>query len=136
MTKLFSKETGKCCFCGGEYSHYGNSPYPIRTSRWARCCDKCNWERVLPARGLNPGITYEQYLETVKSAYTGDKCVYEEEFDEQFNGEYISCPVDLLDLYLDDLRAASALSSNEAKSLIDRAIKFGETCKNEHTFTL
>ena len=60
-------ETGVCCLCGGKYTEYGNNPDPVCTIPDARCCHKCNWERVLPARGYNPGITYEQYLKDIDS---------------------------------------------------------------------
>lgn len=46
-------EKGTCCFCGGEYIHWGNNPEPI--GHWPeRCCDPCNLERVIPARLKRP----------------------------------------------------------------------------------
>ena len=42
-----SKE-GKCCFCGKEYTNYGNDPWPVKTK--GRCCDKCNYEIVVKER--------------------------------------------------------------------------------------
>jgi len=42
-------ETGTCSICGGPYEHWGNNPEPI--AQFAkRCCDKCNHEKVIPAR--------------------------------------------------------------------------------------
>jgi hypothetical protein len=37
----------KCCICGKRYIVYGNNAQPVKTGR---CCDKCNEEKVLPAR--------------------------------------------------------------------------------------
>ena len=42
-------ETGTCSLCGGPYTHWGNNPYPLKDIS-ERCCDKCNHEKVLPAR--------------------------------------------------------------------------------------
>ena len=41
------KETGKCCICGKEYTHYGNNALPIKDGR---CCDECNSTVVMEAR--------------------------------------------------------------------------------------
>lgn len=45
-------ETGTCCLCGGTYTHWGNNPDPLCDpyDMISRCCDKCNAEKVLPAR--------------------------------------------------------------------------------------
>lgn len=45
-------ETGTCCLCGGTYTHWGNNPDPLCNpyDMISRCCDKCNAEKVLPAR--------------------------------------------------------------------------------------
>ena len=45
-------ETGVCCLCGGTYTHYGNNPYPLcdEDDDSSRCCDACNWRKVIPAR--------------------------------------------------------------------------------------
>ena len=37
-----------CCLCGGEFDGYGNNPAPLKES--GECCDRCNAEKVLPAR--------------------------------------------------------------------------------------
>ena len=45
-------DTGKsvpaCCICGRPYTGEGNDPWPVRES--GRCCERCNRNRVLPAR--------------------------------------------------------------------------------------
>ena len=38
----------KCCICGREFEGWGNNPQPVKAS--GECCDKCNWEKVIPAR--------------------------------------------------------------------------------------
>ena len=43
-------ETGICCLCGGVYDHYGNNPWPLVEDDAARCCDRCNQDKVIPAR--------------------------------------------------------------------------------------
>ena len=41
---------GKCCLCKENLSHtFGNSPFPLK-KRGGDCCDKCNHEKVIPAR--------------------------------------------------------------------------------------
>jgi len=37
----------KCCLCGEEYERFGNSARPLKDGQ---CCDKCNYEKVIPAR--------------------------------------------------------------------------------------
>lgn len=41
------EKTGTCSICGKTYEHWGNNAQPINNGR---CCDKCNYEYVLPAR--------------------------------------------------------------------------------------
>ena len=67
------KETGKCCLCGGEYEHDGCNPKPVCTIPDARCCDKCHFERVMPARGANYGMTYEEYLAWYEASRKADE---------------------------------------------------------------
>jgi hypothetical protein len=70
-------ETGSCSFCGAPYTHYGNNPEPIKPFH-LRCCDKCNWEKVIPWRmGKVPGAlgTWEdqqQQQEALKEALRGE----------------------------------------------------------------
>lgn len=54
-----TSKTGTCSLCGGPYEHYGNNPYPLAEVD-ERCCDQCNYERVIPARLHKP----EGYLGT------------------------------------------------------------------------
>jgi len=37
----------KCSICGKKYVGYGNNAWPINDGR---CCDACNYNRVIPAR--------------------------------------------------------------------------------------
>lgn len=70
------QETGKCCLCGGVYTLYGCNPDPVCTIPDARCCHKCNYERVIPARSLNYGkpderdnlVSVEEYLEELEAS--------------------------------------------------------------------
>ena len=40
----------KCTICGEEIKGFGNNASPIKVGR---CCDKCNQEKVIPARLKN-----------------------------------------------------------------------------------
>ena len=43
------EDCGKCCLCKGLMSNkWGNNPAPLR--KRGKCCDKCNAEKVIPAR--------------------------------------------------------------------------------------
>lgn len=44
------KEEGICCLCGEKYTHWGNNPWPLAKDANDICCDKCNAEKVIPAR--------------------------------------------------------------------------------------
>ena len=39
-----------CCICGREVKGWSNNPAPIVNEQGAKCCDVCNWEKVIPAR--------------------------------------------------------------------------------------
>jgi len=39
----------KCSLCGEESVGFGNNPEPLAPYK-QRCCDDCNWTRVVPAR--------------------------------------------------------------------------------------
>ena len=40
-----------CCFCGVEITDGGNDPEPIVVDNPTdRCCDTCNWDKVIPGR--------------------------------------------------------------------------------------
>lgn len=52
-----------CVLCKGHLSNpYGNNPQPVR--KRGKCCDKCNYNKVLPARmgGLVDFGSWEEYL--------------------------------------------------------------------------
>lgn len=38
-----------CCICGEEFKGYGNNPAPLVKDEGS-CCDKCNFEKVIPER--------------------------------------------------------------------------------------
>lgn len=63
---MINKETGKCCLCGGEYTMGGCNPDPVCTIPDARCCHKCNVERVLPARGMEQAMSFEECFTTLE----------------------------------------------------------------------
>lgn len=42
------KDNKECCICGKSFIGWGNNPYPLK--RDGLCCDKCNNEKVIPAR--------------------------------------------------------------------------------------
>ncbi len=40
-----------CCLCGEEIDGYGNNPFPMpMKSEDDRCCDECNYSKVIPER--------------------------------------------------------------------------------------
>lgn len=39
-----------CCICGEKFTGWGNNPYPVVDGINAKCCDRCNETKVLPAR--------------------------------------------------------------------------------------
>lgn len=91
------EECGKCCLCKGMMSNnWGNNPAPLR--KRGKCCDKCNAEKVIPARlgyfdgGKSIlGTHEEQVLQSKlfllmgekKHSKTGD-CMWEHDY-EPFN---------------------------------------------------
>lgn len=50
-------EEVKCCICGKPLEGHGNNPYPLKKT--GRCCDKCNIEKVIPARILKENDHHE-----------------------------------------------------------------------------
>ena len=51
-----------CCLCGVEFEGYGNNPAPVKES--GECCDRCNAEKVIPARletMLTPGENADEF---------------------------------------------------------------------------
>jgi hypothetical protein len=39
-----------CVLCNKEFTEYGNNPEPLKPYESGLCCDKCNLEKVIPAR--------------------------------------------------------------------------------------
>ena len=39
-----------CILCGCEINVFGNNPEPVASRDQGECCDKCNWNLVIPAR--------------------------------------------------------------------------------------
>ncbi len=54
-------ENGTCCLCGATYE-FGNDPSPLAGGADKFCCDRCNWEKVLPARGIRVDISYDEFV--------------------------------------------------------------------------
>jgi len=48
MIKLTEEKGFICCLCGERTFGYGNNPAPI--SEYGICCEKCNLNKVVPAR--------------------------------------------------------------------------------------
>lgn len=45
-----------CCLCGEQFIGWGNNPEPLVPFEDGRCCDDCNWLKVIPTRlGLATG---------------------------------------------------------------------------------
>ena len=40
----------ECCICHKVVREWGNDPFPINKEDGAQCCDRCNIEKVVPAR--------------------------------------------------------------------------------------
>lgn len=40
----------ECCLCGKKFTGFGNNPWPLVKDTDARCCDECNYTKVLKAR--------------------------------------------------------------------------------------
>lgn len=53
-----------CCLCGEEFEGYGNDPAPLKES--GECCDRCNAEKVIPARLEAALASGEISVETAK----------------------------------------------------------------------
>lgn len=49
----------KCCICKKPIEGYGNNAAPVKDGR---CCDKCNWDYVIPARLI--GLYHKQNRKT------------------------------------------------------------------------
>lgn len=58
------RKEGTCCLCGGRFEHYGNNPWPLADDEDDRCCDKCDAEKVIPARFL-----YADFIRKLKKQF-------------------------------------------------------------------
>jgi hypothetical protein len=47
---MANEEKKVCCLCGDTIDGYGNNPAPLCKNETDRCCDHCNYEKVIPAR--------------------------------------------------------------------------------------
>ena len=54
----------KCCIRGCEFEGFGNNPWPVVNDEDARCCDECNYDKVISARLL---LLMEKYNGTEQS---------------------------------------------------------------------
>ena len=83
VLKESEKEEKKCVLCGKRYSGWGNDAWPLADGY---CCDKCNNEKVIPARIAQMyGTKNESNLNESKGKYsyiTGAN-----EYDEVYNSE-------------------------------------------------
>jgi hypothetical protein len=59
--KRMETETNKCSVCDESYEGMGNNASPFS----GRCCDACNWFRVMPARCA--GITEDMVQQLERS---------------------------------------------------------------------
>jgi hypothetical protein len=48
--RLREDQDKTCVLCGEEFTEFGNNPAPLKSLDEGRCCDKCNWEKVMPTR--------------------------------------------------------------------------------------
>ena len=53
----------KCVICNKKKTEYGNNPAPIEFN--GLCCDKCNMEKVIPARLTLYGIDQDYVMEVL-----------------------------------------------------------------------
>ncbi len=51
-----------CCLCNREIDGYGHNPWPLMPNT-DRCCDECNYTRVIPARADRMTDLYDQHRE-------------------------------------------------------------------------
>ena len=47
-------QTNKCCICGREFLGFGNNPAPYKEN--GRCCNRCNYDYVIPSRMYLMGL--------------------------------------------------------------------------------
>lgn len=62
----------KCVLCGKTVQEFGNNPAPAADS--GLCCDKCNTDKVIPARlQVASGKPYMTYDQQTAALELGDK---------------------------------------------------------------
>lgn len=46
------RKVKRCCICGKPFrpGEWGNNPEPVKPYSEGTCCDKCNLDKVIPAR--------------------------------------------------------------------------------------
>jgi len=49
--KMEKPDKTKCILCGDLFVGYGNNPAPVKDE--GHCCDRCNWQVVIPKRYLD-----------------------------------------------------------------------------------
>lgn len=64
-TKTQKTPAATCCLCGAELKGHGNNPVPLAAE--GKCCDKCNAEKVLPARAAELGARRAKAAEYYKA---------------------------------------------------------------------
>lgn len=53
------KEIWQCCICGEYFTGWGNNPWPVSNDEDDKCCDYCNFTKVLPERIAMLGMRKE-----------------------------------------------------------------------------
>ena len=79
------EDCGKCIICKGFLNTiFGNSPHPLR--KHGKCCDKCNHNKVIPARMVGMenllGSFEEQILQSKVMNILGDEEMWFYDYDE------------------------------------------------------
>lgn len=59
-----------CVLCGKHFKEWGNDPWPLADEGW--CCDKCNMDKVIPARIAMASKKEEPKTEEKKEAEYGN----------------------------------------------------------------
>lgn len=91
IKKIKDAEKQKCCICGQEFEGYGNNPWPVKEN--GECCDKCNYEKVIPARinqlnnkEINDADPKQELAELIKSEEEAIE-LYKKAVDNSINDE-------------------------------------------------
>jgi hypothetical protein len=48
--EIMNEDFYTCVLCGEKSIGWGNNPEPLASYDDGRCCERCNWEKVIPAR--------------------------------------------------------------------------------------